>query len=64
MHEKTWNPPKYRRLVKIPFIPTEKEIDQLIAGCSKKIIPLLQLLKETGIRIGEAAKLTWTAIAS
>ena len=31
-----WDPPRYHRIEKIPFIPTEQEIDQLIAGCGEK----------------------------
>lgn len=54
----TWQPPKYRfEETKLPFIPTEEEIDTLIASCSPKISAFLQLLKETGVRSGEAAKL-------
>ena len=60
MHEMTWAPPQYRKISKLPFIPTETEIDQLIAGSGKKTSSLLQLLKETGMRIGEAWKLQWT----
>jgi len=44
---------------KIPFIPTETELDQLIASCSKKVSTFLQLLKETGMRSGEAFRLKW-----
>ena len=33
---RTWNPPKYAPERELPFIPLEKEIDVLIAGCSKK----------------------------
>jgi integrase len=58
----SWNPPRYRRIEKIPFIPTEQEIDQLIAGCGEKTASLLQALKETGMRIGEAWKLKWIDI--
>lgn len=59
-----WEPPRYRRVEKIPFIPTEREIDDFIAGCSntKRLATYLQLLKETGIRSGEASKLKWTDI--
>jgi len=64
MHGMTWDPPKYKRIRKLPFIPTETEIDQLIAGCGKRTSTLLQLLKETGMRIGEAWKLEWTDIDS
>ncbi|MDH7596032.1 MAG: tyrosine-type recombinase/integrase, partial [Candidatus Bathyarchaeota archaeon] len=57
-----WNPPRYKGIQKIPFVPTETEVDQLIAGCSKRMGTFLQLLKETGIRPGEAWQLTWTDI--
>jgi integrase len=59
---KSWEPPHYKRVRKLPFIPTENEVDQLIAGCGRKTATLLQLLKETGMRIGEAWKLHWTEI--
>lgn len=55
-----WNPPKYKRVRKLPFIPTNAEIDQLIAGCGPKTSTFLQFLKETGARCGEAWKLEWT----
>jgi integrase len=58
---KTWVQPKYTPQEKIYFIPTEQEIDQLIAS-SGKIAPLLQMLKETGARIGELAQLEWTDV--
>lgn len=38
------------------------EIEQLIAGGSKKIAACLQMLKETGMRSGEAFNLKWTDI--
>jgi integrase len=60
MQGKTWNPPKYQSPRKIPFIPTEAEINSLIAGCNKKTATYLQLLKETGMRTGEASMLQWT----
>jgi integrase len=55
-----WRPPRYRIKHKLPFIPYEQEIDTLIAGYSRKTTTILQLLKETGVRIGEALKLEWT----
>ena len=59
---KTWTKPKYTIQSKLPFIPTEEEIDSLIAAGTTKTATLLQLLKETGARIGEIDKLTWTDI--
>jgi len=58
----SWEPPIYKHEGKIPFIPTEKEIDQLIAASGRKVSVVLQLLKETGMRIGEAMRLKWTDI--
>jgi integrase len=43
---------------KLPYIPTENELDQLIAGFSPKYAAFLQLLKETGFRSIEARRLT------
>jgi integrase len=57
-----WDQPTYKPERRIPFIPTEQEIDQLIAGTGKKLAVFLQLLKETGMRCGEAAKLKWIDI--
>jgi integrase len=57
-----WEPPCYKHIKSLPFIPSEKEIDTLIAGMSKKVAASLQLLKETGMRIGEAWNLRWTDI--
>jgi integrase len=54
-----WNKPNYKMTQKLPFIPTETEIDQLIAATGKKTSTFLQLLKETGMRSGEAIKLKW-----
>jgi integrase/DNA-directed RNA polymerase subunit RPC12/RpoP len=59
MHGLSWQPPRCRPLRKLPFIPLEAEIDQLIAGCSRKVGAFLQLLKETGMRSGEAWRLKW-----
>jgi len=51
-----------RRQQKIPWIPLETEINQLIAGCSRKIAAFLQLLKEVWCRSGEAWRLEWTDV--
>ena len=55
-----WDPPRYRRVEKLPWIPLENEVDQLIAGCSRRIATFLQLLKETCMRLGEAWQLKWS----
>lgn len=55
-----WKPPRYKTSRKLPFIPLEREVDALIAGTGKKISTVLQLLKETGMRIGEALEVRWT----
>jgi integrase len=54
-----WTPPKYKTTQKLPFIPTEKEIDALIAASGTKLSAFLRTLKETGMRSGEASKLRW-----
>jgi integrase len=55
----TWSPPKYTGIPKLPFVPKETEIDQLVAACSHRIGTFLQMLKETGIRCGEAWQTQW-----
>jgi integrase len=51
---KTWKPPKYTFRQKLPeFLPTE----------GRKLSTLLQLIKETGMRMGEAVSLTWLSIS-
>jgi len=52
--------PRYRGVEKLPFIPLETEVDQLISGVGRKLTAFLQLLKETGMRPGEAWNLKWT----
>jgi integrase/ribosomal protein L37AE/L43A len=56
---KSWIKPKCLVTVKFPFIPSEKEIDDLIAASSKKQAAFLQTLKETAMRSGEAKRLKW-----
>jgi len=51
-----------RQPQKLPWVPLETEIDQLIAGCLRLIATFLQLLKETGMRSGEAIRLTWADV--
>jgi integrase len=56
--------PRYRRVERLPFIPSEGEIDQLISGVGGKTAVFLQLLKETGMRAGEAWNLKWVDVDS
>ena len=51
--------PNYRRIERLPFVPLEVEVDQLISGVGRKTSTFLQLLKETGMRAGEAWNLKW-----
>jgi len=57
-----WQPPKITVPNKEPFLPLEEEVRQLVAGSGKKTATLLQLLFETGVRIGEASQLKWINI--
>ena len=53
---------QYRREDPLPFIPSEQELDQLIAACTRKVGVFLQLLKDTGMRPIEAWRLKFTDI--
>ncbi|MDT8781944.1 MAG: tyrosine-type recombinase/integrase [Candidatus Bathyarchaeota archaeon] len=57
-----WERPRYKAVREIPFIPQEREIDDLIAGVNKEISLLLQIAKETGARAGEIYRLLWENI--
>jgi integrase len=57
-----WEPPKTRVQRKLSFIPTENELDQLIAACGPKTAAFLQVLKDTAARGCEASKLKWTDV--
>jgi integrase len=59
---KTWECPKYTHESGLPFIPTEAELDTLIAHGKTRTATLLQMLKETGARIGEMKTLQWIHI--
>jgi integrase len=51
--------PRYYRIDTLPYVPLEADVDQLISACGRKTAAFLQLLKETGIRPGEAWNLKW-----
>lgn len=42
---------------RLPFIPMQSQIDQLIAVCRKKTATFLDVLKETAMRSDEANRL-------
>ncbi|MEJ2241798.1 MAG: site-specific integrase, partial [Candidatus Bathyarchaeota archaeon] len=58
----SWEKPRYKVTERLPFIPTEKEIDSLIGACSKQMATFLQVLKETAARRGETICLKWDNI--
>jgi integrase len=51
-----------RQPQKLPWIPLETEIDQLISGSLRLVATFLLSLKETGMRCGEAIRLPWTDV--
>lgn len=59
----SWNRPRYRQKIVQPFIPTEEELDQLIAGIGQQQGTFLQGLKDTGADPGELAQLKWIDIS-
>jgi integrase len=62
INDMKWEKPKCKTERKNPFIPREQEINELIAGSPLTVATLLQLLKETAVRIGEALRLKWIDI--
>jgi len=43
MFGKTWSPPKYMRIRKLPFIPTEEEVDHVrVARNTKEACELVE----------------------
>ena len=57
-----WQPPKITVPEKLPFIPQERELLDLIAGCTRHVAVALQIAMETGARIGEIFRLKWTDV--
>jgi integrase len=57
-----WQPPFYRAVSKIPFVPTPGEVDILVACCSKRMGSFLQVIAETGARPGEIWRLPWADV--
>lgn len=61
-NEIKWRPPKYSGESEIPYIPTETQLDTLIAALGKRTSTFCQILKETGARPGEIAETTLDSI--
>jgi integrase len=61
-NEINWRPPKYSDEHEIPYIPSEVQLDLLIAALGQKTACFCQILKETGARCGEVANLKWESI--
>jgi integrase len=59
---KTWNRPHYKQESKIPFIPTDEELQQAILTGKKPSMTFSQLLYETGARTNEAERIQWEDI--
>jgi len=62
MEGRKWNPPRYKRPQNLSFIPTEAEIDALIAAAGRVTGAFLQGLKDTGADPGELGRTRWTDI--
>ena len=52
-----YKPKRYKRVEKLPYIPTENEIDQLIGGLGQKLSCFMQIMKESAFRPSEAQRL-------
>ena len=59
MEGRSWKPPRYKRPQNMAFIPTETEIDQLIAAAGPVTGAFLQGLKDTGADPGELGRVRW-----
>jgi integrase len=63
-HNLIWSIPRYRRITRLPFVPKQEDIIQLINALSRRQGTFVQLIMETGARAGEAWQLKWIDIDS
>jgi len=49
-HGFTFVPPRYRRIEKLPFIPLDSEVEQLIGGMGLRTSTFLSVLKDTAAK--------------
>jgi integrase len=61
-HGFTFVPPRYRRVEKLPFIPLDSEVEQLIGCMGLRYSAFLSLLKDTAARPLEGWNLKWSDI--
>jgi integrase len=61
-HHLPFTAPKRRYQPKQKYLPTEEELNQLIAASGNTLAAYLQVLKDTGCRAGEANKIRWTEL--
>ena len=52
--------PKYRRVKRLPYVPQESDIDELISALGKRLSAFLLTIKETGARPGELWNALWS----
>jgi integrase/recombinase XerD len=64
MQGKKWDKPNYKPDAKLPFVPSESEIDQVINSAGRRTSTFLATLKETGADPGEALAIEWIDIDS
>jgi integrase len=57
-----YTPRKYKRVHKLPFIPTNVELEQLIAGFRFKYATICRVMKETGASITETLRIRWNDV--
>jgi integrase len=63
MEKIDWSPPRYRQEENLPYVPDEKELEQIINSCqSRRMAAFLQTLKETYVDPEEALRLRWIDI--
>jgi len=58
----SWERPNYRVEPRAIYIPTEAELDLLIAGLGRKVGTFCQVLKDTGASASEGAGIIWRDI--
>ena len=61
-HGFSFIPPRYRRIEKLPFIPMDSEVEQLIGAMGLRYSAFLSLLKDSAARPLEAWNLKWCDI--